>query len=113
MRNDLQKRRAGAVEVDAGIAPSPGFVVRVLARVFFEVRANDADALRRVTLLGVRVDVDIEEAFVAERQIVLADLVVLRQVRVVVVFAVPFGKAGLLAGVRGDLAVERHRGLQR
>ena len=46
---------------------------------------------------------DLQPAVLAERQVVLADLVVLRQVGVIVVLAVPLGEVG-------DLAVEGQGG---
>jgi len=95
VRHDLQQRRAGAVQIDARVAAATRFVVRVLARVFFKMRADDADALGGGILGGFNV----EPAVVAKRQVVLAALIVLRQVRIVVVLAVPFRETGLLAGV--------------
>ena len=44
--DDFQQRRAGAVQVDAAVAAAARFVVHVLAGVFFEVGADDADPLR-------------------------------------------------------------------
>ena len=46
---------------------------------------------------------DLEPALAAERQIVLADLIVLGQVRIVVVLAVPLGEARDLAAAPGRL----------
>ena len=60
--DDLQQRGAGAVEVHPGVAAAAGLVVLVLAGVLLQVRPDDADALGRVPLLGVRVDVDFEVA---------------------------------------------------
>src|SRR5262249_55755870 len=49
--------------------------------------------------------VNLQPAVLAEGQVVLADLVVLRQIGIVVIFAVPLGE-------RGDAAVERDGGLE-
>ena len=46
--DDFDERRAGAIEVDAGLLRQP-FVQR-LARVLFEMRARDADALLRAVV---------------------------------------------------------------
>ena len=79
--DDLEQRRAGAVQVDAG-QPWQALVQR-LAGVLFEVRARDADALlacrpRARCRCGPSPTIG---------QLVLADLVALRQVRVEVVLA--------------------------
>ena len=78
------------------------FVVHALAGVFFQMGADDADLLRLDASLGIA---DLQPAVVAERQIVLADLIALGQVGIVIVLAVPLGE-------RGDLAVQRHGGPQ-
>jgi hypothetical protein len=77
--DDLQQRRAGAVEVDAGHAVEV-FVQR-LAGVLFQVGAGDADGLGRVA------DLDVEAAALDDGQLELADLVALGQVGVEVVLA--------------------------
>ncbi len=77
--DDLEQRRAGAVQVDAGGA---GVVlVQRLAGVFFEVRAGQ---LHPVRLAG---DEKIEVPALHHRNLVLADLVALGQVGVEVVLA--------------------------
>ena len=43
LADDLQQRRAGAVEIDQAVAAGARFVVQHLAGVFFEVGADDAD----------------------------------------------------------------------
>ena len=45
-RDDFQQRRAGAVQVDEAVGLAGGFVVQALAGVFFQMGADDADALR-------------------------------------------------------------------
>ncbi len=98
LADDLQQRRARAVQVDAAVGLAGHFVVHALAGVFFEMGPDDADLLRLEAILGVA---DRQVAVVRQRQVVLADLVALGQVRVVVLLAVPLGEAG-------DLAVQRH-----
>ena len=66
-----------------------------LARVLFEVNAPDAHAALP----------DVDESVAAHRQVVLADLVTLRQVWIHVVLAVELG-------VARDLAAEGQRGLE-
>jgi hypothetical protein len=73
--------------------------VQHLAGVFFQVSANDAD------LFHPRRRGDLQPAFGAEGQIVLADLIVLREIRIVVIFTIPPGEGG-------DRAIERHSGAQ-
>ena len=72
--------------------------MHALARVLFEVRADDADLLGLEATLGIA---DLEPAVVAERQIVLTDLIALGQVGIVILLAIPLGELG-------DLAIERH-----
>src|SRR4051812_39233352 len=71
-----------------------------LAGVVLHVDTRDSDALRRT------LHRDIGPAMLAERFIVLRDLVALGQVGVKIILA---GEAGM----RPDLAVERERGLDR
>ncbi len=94
LADDFQERRAGPVQVDAAVGLARRLVVHALAGVFFEVGADDANPLGRKFPLGIA---DIQPAVVAQRQVVLADLVALGQVRVVIVLAVPLGEAGDLA----------------
>ena len=93
LADDLQQRRAGAVEIDQAVAAAALLVVQHLAGVLFQVDADDADPP------GAGGRGDLQPAVVAEGQVVLADLVVLGQVGVVVVLAVPLGE-------RRDRAVE-------
>ena len=95
--HDLHQRRAGTVEVDVRIAP----LVDRAAGVLFQVDAPDADLFGRPIL-----QVDLQEAVGAERELILADLVALGQVRVGVVLT---GKDRCL----GDRAVERQPCLDR
>jgi len=74
----------------------------MLAGVFFEMRANDADLLGLETTFRIA---DFQVAVVAERQVVLADLIALGQVGIVILFAVPLGEFG-------DLAIQRDCRLQ-
>src|SRR5579859_5856187 len=96
LADDLDEGHAGAVQVDDARVR----VVDVLARVLLHVHARDADTPRRAAHL------DVEVPLVAERLVVLADLVALRQVRVEVVLA---GEAAR----RGDGAREGQRGAHR
>ena len=103
LADDFQKRRARPVQVDAAVGLTGYLVVHALARVFLEVGADDADPLGRELALGVG---DLQPAVVAQRQVVLADLVALGQVGIVVILAVPLGGAG-------DPAVQRQGRLDR
>ena len=94
LADDFQQRRAGAVQVDAAVGLAGQLVVHALAGVFFQMGADDADPLGLDPSLGIA---DLQPAVVAERQIVLADLIALGQVGIVVVLAVPLGEAGDLA----------------
>ena len=87
--HDLDQRGAAAVEVhDARLGPVD------------PARAARVDQLRRVLLHVHAVDAHVAEpAAGAERDVVLADLVALRQVRIEVVLAVE-------DRARGDLALE-------
>ncbi|CRR45324.1 hypothetical protein PAERUG_E16_London_17_VIM_2_04_14_05465 [Pseudomonas aeruginosa] len=78
--NDLQQRRAGAVQVDAAHALE--VFVQALAGVLLQVRAGDADALAGAVFQG-----DVEVALADDGMVHLAGLVALRQVRVEVVLA--------------------------
>ena len=78
--DDLEQRRAGAIEVDARQAVE--VLVQRLAGVLFEVRARDADRLARAV-----VEHDLERALLDDRLLVLADLVALRQIGIEVVLA--------------------------
>src|SRR5262249_34488343 len=91
--DNLQKGGAGPVEVHQAVLTAAFFVVEHLAGILFQVDTDDADSLTACSRL------DLEVSVVAEGQIILADLVVLGQVGVVVVLAVPLGKGS-------DIAVE-------
>ena len=71
--------------------------MHAFAGVFFQMRANDADLLGGEAAFGVA---DLKMAVVAERQIILADLIALRQVGIIIILAVPLRR-------RRDLAIER------
>ena len=83
--DDLQERRAGAVEVEQADRPAAEARVDEARRVLLEVRPRDADL--RPAAGGLHD----EPARRGQRQLVLADLVALGQVRVEVVLAVPAG----------------------
>ena len=84
--DDLHQRRARAVEVDEADLPAVGVgPVDELGGVLLEMRAGDPDRERPVR------GVDGQAAPRCQRQVVLADLVALGQVRVEVVLAVPAG----------------------
>ena len=91
--------RARTVQVDATRTREP--LVHRLARILFKVRTSDADPLARAIVLH-----HVERAFGHDRQLVLADLVALRQVRVEVVLP---GENGL----RLNLAVQSQSPLYR
>jgi len=97
--DDLDQRRAGAVQVDARHPRQP--LVQTLAGVFLEVRARDADALERTVIEN-----DVDRPFGDDRQLVLTDLVALRQVRVEVILAREHGTA---RDARVDREPELHR----
>ena len=78
--DDFEQRRAGTVQVDARKPAQT--LVHGFARVLLEVRARNADAL--VLAVGI---LDEQLAVLDDRQLVLADLVALGQVRVEVVLA--------------------------
>src|SRR6266508_3350878 len=96
--DDLDQRDAGAVVVDQRIIramdPARGAHVQRLAGVLFEVDAGDPEAPHRSLDRHVQVPAD------AQRLVVLADLVVLRHVRIEVVLAVELRPLG-------DAAVQR------
>ena len=94
--DDLDQRRAAAVEVDQRGAGAVD-----------PARLADVDHLRRVLLEVGAVDADVAEPAVAgKRDVVLADLVGLRVVGIEVVLAVE-------DRARGDLALQRRGDLQR
>ncbi len=78
--DDLQQRGAGAVEVDAAHAVE--VFVQALARIFFQVRAGDANAFDGAVFQG-----DVQVTLADDRMIHLAGLVALGQVWVEVVLA--------------------------
>ena len=81
--NDLQQRRAGAVQVDAGFAVE--ILVQRLAGILFQMGARQTDDL----LVSLVAGTDLQGQIAADhhRQIHLADLVALGEVRVKVVLA--------------------------
>ena len=81
--DNLQQRRAGAVEVDQRAAGALGaLAVEEFAGILLHVDAGDADALRSS---GFRCDVEV--AVLADRQFELGDLVPLGEVGIEVVLA--------------------------
>ena len=94
--DDLEQRRAGAVQVDAGpvageverralrrgrVVFGSGDAVDRLAGVFFQVGACQVDAMELIA------DEELERAALHHRRLVLADLVALGQVGIEVVLA--------------------------
>jgi hypothetical protein len=92
--DDLEQRRAGAVEVDAGpvagvvarraagqVVLAPPDAVDRLARVLLEMGAGQVHPVRHVA------DEELDAAALDDRRLVLADLVALGQVRIEVVLA--------------------------
>ena len=105
LRDDLDERRAAAVEVDEGVLgagdpPAAAPDVDGLGRVLLEVRAHDPD---HAVAVGARHD---EPPARAERDVVLGDLVALREIGIEVVLPVE-------ERVRGDLAAQRDAELHR
>ena len=96
--DDLQQRRPGAVEVDAAHAVE--VLVERLAGVLLEVRAGQLDDLLDVA------DLDAHRAPDDDRQLVLADLVALREVGIEVVLA---GEDRARADLRADGEAEADR----
>jgi hypothetical protein len=82
--HDLEQRHAGTVEVDARHAVE--VLVQRLARVLFEVRAGQVHRLD-VGLALLRLHDEGQRAALHDRDLVLADLVALGEVRVEVVLA--------------------------
>lgn len=78
--DDFQQWRARTVQVDAGGAAE--IFVQAFACVFFQMCAGNADAFDRAVFKG-----DVQVALADNRQLHLADLITLGQVRVEVVFA--------------------------
>ena len=97
--DDLEQRNARAVQVDLGKA---AVAVRQLAGVFLEVDSRQTAPAAAAAVLAHG---DLQMAAARKRQVVLADLIVLGQVGIVVVLAVPLGK-------RRDLGMQRHGRLQ-
>ncbi len=97
LAHDLHQRRAGSVQVDERLRRLVQLVAGVdeLARVLLQVDAPDADAPA----------VELEMTVDAHREVVLADLVALRQVGIHVVLAIELR-------VTRNLTPERDRGLE-
>ena len=101
--HDLEQRGAAAVEVDEAVVGAHRAARRTagvdrLSRVLLEVGAHDPD------LAPVR---QLEPAGAAERSLILADLIALRQVGVEVILAREDGALGDLA-VEGEPEQDRH-----
>ena len=80
LRDDLDQRRTGPIQVDAGRAPEA--LVQRLACIFLKVSTRDVDALD-----GAVVEHDVDRTTADDRQFVLADLITLRQIGIEVVLA--------------------------
>ena len=101
LADDLDERHAAPVVVDVGATIGVGeTLVQRLTRVLFHVDARQAD------VLGLTLDSDVEAATQCERQLVLRDLIALRQVRIEVVLAREHRS-------RLDIAAARECGLDR
>ncbi len=101
--HDFHERRAGAVVVDERLVRE----VVELADVFLEVDAGERDRLVLAHDVARRTgQLDLDAAAEAEGLVVLGELIVLRRVRVEIVFPVPFAD-------RGDGAAEHEAGLDR
>jgi len=99
VRDDLQQRRAGAVEIDAGHAVK--ILVQRLARILLKVGAGDADGLCRAIL-----QLDLQLTLADDGQLELGDLITLRQVRIEVIFT---RKNRALADLGVHRQTEHHR----
>ena len=98
--DDLEQRGAGAVQIDAaGVRQS---LVQRLARVLLEMRAGDADGLD-----GPVVEHDLQPALLDHRQLVLTDLIALRQIRIEVILAREHRTARHL-GADAQAELDRH-----
>ena len=97
--HDLHQGRTRAVEVDQA-DPLPGLVggVDELGRVLLEMGPGDPD---RDLALG---RLERQPAVGGQRQVVLADLVALREVRIEVVLAVPAGRGRRVAPMATPVA---------
>ncbi len=100
LADDLQEGGAGAVEVDQAIAAGPMLVMQHLAGIFFEMGTQNANSF------AAGFNIDLQPAIRAEGQVILTDLVVLGQVGIVIILAVPFGKGGNPA-IKGQRRLER------
>ena len=98
LRHDLEERCAGAVEIHA-CDPAEALVQR-LAGILLQVRAGNGDALGAAVI-----EHNVESALRHDRQLVLADLIALRQVRIEVVLAREHRLAGY---ARADREAEAH-----
>ena len=99
--HDLEQARAGAIQVDARHARE--VLVQRLAGVFLEMRADDVDGARAAVF-----EHDVDSAAVHDRQLVLADLIALRQIRIEVVLAREHGAPRDLAA-RREAELDGHR----
>ena len=93
LADDLHEWHPCAVEVQQAVA----IHMEELGRVLFQMHSLDADAP------GLPADLDLQPAVVAQRQVVLGDLVAFGEVGVGIVLAIPLGEFG-------DLAVEGQGG---
>jgi hypothetical protein len=74
LRDDLEQRHTGAVQVDAGaVGPGRAHTMNRLACILFHVDAREADPAR----FGAWLHHDVDPAFGADRLFVLGDLVAL------------------------------------
>ena len=107
MSHNLKQRRAGSIQIDQRtvVGLASGKLMPQLARVFLQMRADDADAFGCAIGAG-----EMHYAVKTQRQIVLADLIPFGEVGIEVVFAIPLAELG-------DHAVDRqadhHRQLHR
>ncbi|OQB36674.1 MAG: hypothetical protein BWY09_01843 [Candidatus Hydrogenedentes bacterium ADurb.Bin179] len=83
--DDFQQRHTATVKIYAALAAAQ--CVGIPRRIFFHVRAGYADAPETAVHLYS------EGAIITQGQIILADLIVFRQIRVKIVFSVHFRPA--------------------
>ena len=102
-RHDFDQRRAGAVQVNAGLPRTDAVIA--LACVLFEVSARQIHHLH-VGILLLRRDEARDLAAEHDRQFELADLIALRQIRVEIILAV---ENRTLSHLRADRETELSR----
>ena len=97
--DDFQQGRTTAIQIDTTVGFTGRLVVHTLAGVLFQMRSNDAYAFRLERRFRIA---DLQKALPRHRQVKLAGLIALGQIRIVVILAIPLGELR-------DLAIQRQR----